>query len=207
MKIAYVLLAAGNASRFGSCKQLAEVHDKAMILHSLETLTALAEQTQNQPTQSQPNRIKPFVVLGAYYEQIKPIIMDKAEVIYNPDWSLGLGASIAKASEVIQGLGDYDAVLFTLSDQVKVNLDDLENLIKGYDGQTIRTAYYANKPGVPAIFPASQFTELKGLKGKQGAKPILMAAKDNLSLQVMDNALFDIDYPEDLEQYLSTIKA
>lgn len=200
MKMAYVLLAAGNASRFGSCKQLAEMHDKAMILHSLETVTALATLTEMTQT-------KPFVVLGAYHEQINPIIMDKAEVIYNPDWSLGLGASIAKASEVIQGLGDYDAVLFTLSDQVKVNLDDLENLIKGYDGQTIRTAYYANKPGVPAIFPASQFTELKGLKGKQGAKPILMAAKDNLSLQVMDNALFDIDYPEDLEQYLSTIKA
>lgn len=200
MKMAYVLLAAGNASRFGSCKQLAEVHDKAMILHSLETLTALATLTEMTQT-------KPFVVLGAYHEQINPIIMDKAEVIYNPDWSLGLGASIAKASEVIQSLGDYDGVLFTLSDQVKVNLEDLENLIEGYDGQTIRTAYYANKPGVPAIFPASQFTELKGLKGKQGAKPILMAAKDNLSLQVMDNALFDIDYPEDLKQYLSTIKA
>ena len=200
MKMAYVLLAAGNGSRFGSCKQLAEVHDKAMILHSLETLTRLATLTEMTQT-------KPFVVLGAYYEQINPIIMDKAEVIYNPDWSLGLGASIAKASEVIQSLGDYDGVLFTLSDQVKVNLEDLENLIKGYDGQTIRTAYYANKPGVPAIFPASQFTELKGLKGKQGAKPILMAAKDNLSLQVMDNALFDIDYPEDLEQYLSAIKA
>ena len=200
MKMAYVLLAAGNASRFGSCKQLAEMHDKAMILHSLETLTALA-------TLPEMTQTKPFVVLGAYHEQINPIIMDKAEVIYNPDWSLGLGASIAKASEVIQSLGDYDGVLFTLSDQVKVNLEDLENLIKGYDGQTIRTAYYANKPGVPAIFPASQFTELKGLKGKQGAKPILKAAKDNLSLQVMDNALFDIDYPEDLEQYLSTIKA
>ena len=200
MKMAYVLLAAGNASRFGSCKQLAEMHDKAMILHSLETLTALATLTEMTQT-------KPFVVLGAYHEQINPIIMDKAEVIYNPDWSLGLGASIAKASEVIQSLGDYDGVLFTLSDQVKVNLEDLENLIKGYDGQTVRTAYYANKPGVPAIFPASQFTELKGLKGKQGAKSILMAAKDNLSLQVMDNALFDIDYPEDLEQYLSAIKA
>jgi len=179
---------------------LAAVNSWQKILHSLETVTALATLTEMTQT-------KPFVVLGAYHEQINPIIMDKAEVIYNPDWSLGLGASIAKASEVIQGLGDYDAVLFTLSDQVKVNLDDLENLIKGYDGQTIRTAYYANKPGVPAIFPASQFTELKGLKGKQGAKPILMAAKDNLSLQVMDNALFDIDYPEDLEQYLSTIKA
>ena len=194
MKMAYVLLAAGNASRFGSCKQLAEVHDKAMILHSLETLTQLAQ-------------TKPFVVLGAYHEQVNAIIMDKAEVIYNPDWSLGLGASIARASEFIESLGGYDAVLFTLSDQVKVNLEDLESLIKGYDGKTIRTAYYAHKPGVPAIFPSSQFTELKGLKGKQGAKPILMAAKDNLSLQVMENALFDIDYPEDLEQYLSAIKA
>ena len=46
-------------------------------------------------------------------------------------------------------------------------------------GRQFERAYYANKPGVPAIFPASQFTELKGLKGKQGAKPILMAAKDN----------------------------
>lgn len=200
MKMAYVLLAAGNGSRFGRCKQLAEVHDKAMILHSLEALANLATLTEQTQT-------KPFVVLGAYYEQINSIIMEKAEVIYNPDWSLGLGASIAKASEVIQSLGDYDAVLFTLSDQVKVSLEDLESLIRGYDGQGIRAAYYGNKPGVPVIFPASQLTELKGLKGKSGAKSILMAAKDELSLQVMDNALFDIDYPEDLETYLSTIKA
>lgn len=188
MKIAYVLLAAGNASRFGCCKQLAEIQDKAMILHSLETLTQAAKS-------------KPFVVLGAYHEQINPIIMDKAQVIYNPDWSLGLGASIAKASEVIEGLGQYDALLFALSDQVKVNLEDLESLIKGYDGKAIRAAFYGNKPGVPAIFPISKLPELKALKGKQGAKPILIAGGNALSLHRMENALFDIDYPEDLKAY------
>lgn len=193
MKIAYVLLAAGNGSRFGRCKQLANVDGQAVIQHSLSSLTQVAEST-------------PFVVLGAYQGEIEAQINAHVSVISHPQWQLGLGSSIAKAAEVIDALNEYDAIMFTLADQIKVTSDDLTKLIDSFDGKHISAAFYGTKagvakPGVPAIFPQLLFADLKALVGKNGAKTLLMSAQGKLNLLQMDNALFDIDYPEDIERY------
>lgn len=201
MRIAYVLLAAGNASRFGSCKQLAEVDGQAVIQHSLNTLKTVLETQSADEERSVEEKPTPFVVLGAYQAEITPYITPQASIIVNPDWQLGLGASIAKATEVIDDLNEYDGILFTLADQIKVTVSDLNQLLDGFDGNRISAAFYANKPGVPAIFPSSQFAALKDLVGKNGAKSLLMEPKSPLNRQSMKSALFDIDYPEDIEKY------
>jgi CTP:molybdopterin cytidylyltransferase MocA len=42
------------------------------------------------------------------------------------------------------------------------------------------------------------FAKLKGLEGESGAKSLLMQSNNQLQTIKMDNAKFDIDYPEDL---------
>mgnify|MGYP005991362063 CR=1 FL=1 len=190
MTIAYVLLAAGCASRFGGCKQLAQIDEKPLILHSLDVLRRVSN--------SEPNS-EPFVVLGAYYDEISAVLGDSANIIKNEDWQQGLGSSIAKAVADIEAIGRFDAVLFTLADQIKVTEADLTDLIHAFEVKPITSAaFYGNKPGVPVLFPRSMFAKLKGLEGESGAKSLLMQSDNQLQTIKMDNAKFDIDYPEDL---------
>lgn len=186
MTIAYVLLAAGCASRFGRCKQLAEIEGKPLILNSLDVLRTVS-------------KCEPFVVLGAYYEEISAVLGNSANIIKHDHWQQGLGSSIAKAVTDIEAISHFDAVFFTLADQIKVTEDDLTDLIHAFEAKPITSAaFYGNKPGVPVLFPRSMFAKLKGLEGKNGAKSLLMQSDNHLQTIKMDNAKFDIDYPEDL---------
>jgi len=62
-------------------------------------------------------------------------------------------------------------------------------------GNTVASAY-ADRRGIPAIFPSTLFTELKQLTGDKGARDILQA-HDLLTIPLQNGDL-DIDTPADL---------
>ncbi len=163
-KIAIAVLAAGQAARFGSPKQLACLADgRTLLQHAVDVAYAAI-------------REPPFVILGAYAEIIRPVI-NHARLIDNSQWQQGMGSSIACATRVI-GEMDYAGVLFLLADQVALAADDLRQMIARFSSDHIVCANYSDLSeaavlGVPAMFPRSCFAQLKNLRGGQGAKILL----------------------------------
>jgi CTP:molybdopterin cytidylyltransferase MocA len=119
MRIAGLLLAAGAGRRFGGRKQLALIGDKPLVRCTLEALAAvLAEQ--------------PYIVLGAYRADIRPIVEDIAQVIDHSNWQKGLGSSIAYGVNTIEARQRYDGILISLADQFRLTSDDFNRLIERF---------------------------------------------------------------------------
>ena len=188
MRLCCLILAAGAGSRLGGCKQLAPVNGMPLIKHTLATVASIFDQ-------------RPFVVLGAFQDEIRPVIEDVAIVIEHADWRDGLGSSIARGVNEIDAGTTCDGVLLLLGDQPRITSSDLRRLVSRFDGHKPVAAYYGNNPGVPAIFPASLFGELSRLRGDQGAKSILLQHRSELVTVPMPSAAEDIDNPADLSDF------
>ena len=81
-KCAGLILAAGESTRFGGRKQLADIHGVPMIRHTIDALASL-------------RGLDRFVVLGAFADEIRPVIGTDCHIVDNPDWASGMGSSIA----------------------------------------------------------------------------------------------------------------
>ena len=183
--IALVILAAGQAQRFGSPKQLAKFNGQYLLKHIL--------------TQTIKTGLPVYVVLGAHSSKIKAAInFEQANIIENSDWEKGVSSSIQKAVKELQS--DYDYVLFMAGDQIKIDSEDLKRLIATVtkEKDKLIAASYAEDIGIPAIFPKRYYSQLLELSGDKGGKKILKANQQNLILVEMLNAEIDIDFPEDL---------
>ena len=71
-------------------------------------------------------------------------------------------------------------------------------MIKSYAGNQIVCAKYQGKRGVPAVFPASFFDNLKKLSGDKGAKMLLQKTDLSVVELVLPEASMDIDTVTDL---------
>ena len=188
MHIAGLLMAAGAGRRFGGRKQLALIDNKPLVSRTLEVMAAVFTE-------------QPYIVLGAHREDIRPLVADIAHVIDHPDWQQGLGSSIACGVAAIEARQSCDGILVSLADQFRLTPNDFEQLIERFDGDRIVAAYYANRPGVPAIFPAAMFEQLKRLDTDHGAKSMLVGMQQAIVSLPMPTAEMDIDTVGDIEQY------
>jgi molybdenum cofactor cytidylyltransferase len=185
-----LILAAGNSSRFGSCKLLADFRGQPLIAATVAAARAL-----------EPAQI--LIVAGAFYEQLlqaqtintgTPVI----DLLEFHDWQSGMGSSLAFG---IQQLPDDNAVLILLADQPLISSQDLHNLYRVWcaNPERIACASFANTLGVPAIFPAQFKTQLRACTGDQGAKKLLLNNQQQLVAVPMAAAEFDIDTRADLD--------
>jgi molybdenum cofactor cytidylyltransferase len=73
-----------------------------------------------------------IVVLGANFKEIEPTIIDIApQILYNPDWALGMSSSIRQAmSHVEISFPDAEEVLFAVCDQPYVDSILFKRLIQ-----------------------------------------------------------------------------
>lgn len=185
--LAILIMAAGQASRFGACKQLVEYQGKPLLQHAIEKAQAL-----------NPNHV--YVISGAWHDELvqaqRQCVIDDVPLLLNSNWQQGLGNSIAFG--VSQLAPRYSFVMVLLADQVALTTQDLQRLLQHYDEEQIVCGFYAGKRGVPAIFPQSYFYKLRQLSGELGAKALL--ASDNVIPCALPNARLDIDTIQDLEQ-------
>ena len=185
MRLACLLLAAGGGVRFGGPKQLAPVAGKALLRHGLDALTPLFGEDL-------------YVVLGARWEKVEPLVAPPARVIVNPRWRDGLGSSISHGLRAVRARGEYRGLLIALADQVRLGQRDFAGLIERFDGERIVAARYAGAPGVPAIFPAALFDRLQRLDGDSGARAMLREMAEELVTVPLPQAEHDIDTPDDI---------
>ena len=187
-QLGIVILAAGEACRFGACKQLVEFQSKPLLQHVLDAALALPYK-------------RLMVVTGKYDEEIKKAfeggLVSGAEQVYNPDWPEGMSSSIRLGCQLLAS--DCDQILVLLADQILVSADELHSLIDETDSTGIACAGFSGTVGPPALFGSAFYPALLSLKAENGAKRILTNPENHVRVVPMASAGWDIDTPEDLE--------
>jgi len=185
-----IIVAAGESRRLGQPKQLLPWRDSTLLAHAVTEAAAVCERV--------------IVVTGAARETVENAVpADLAECVFNPDWRVGMGTSIAAGVRLAD---DADAALLLLCDQPLIGRDDLAALLALWQNAPAvpAAAAYAGAAGVPAVFPRSWFARLTALRGDHGARALL---RDNNGMPAaaiptleMPSAATDIDTLEDLER-------
>jgi molybdenum cofactor cytidylyltransferase len=186
VSIAVVILAAGEAKRFGSAKLVVPVDGVPLVRRA--ALAALATTTHV------------IVVSGAHRELVEACIADLAvERIFNANWAQGLGGSIACGISACGTNADIDAAIISLADQALVSTLELNMLLAEHANVPTQIIAAQNGAvlGPPCLFPRAYFAELTSLHGTQGARAVLQHHADQVSAVTMPQAAFDIDTPED----------
>lgn len=186
MKIAIIILAAGNSSRLGQPKQLLLRGNQSMIHY-----------IQSECIKAQLGDI--YIVTGAYHTEIVKEI-NPAHVLYHENWKGGLSTSITFGVESIDK-DVYDGVIIVLSDQVFLTSDILTQLaLKAKTSSAkIVNCQYQNGMGPPTYFDKRLFPELENLTGDDGAKVILQKyATERTSIE-FPRGNIDIDTEADIE--------
>lgn len=178
--VAIVLLAAGNARRFGSDKLMADFEGAplgARAAHELVSVTAAAYFAVCQPD----------AIIAAHYSRLGFDIVD------NPGADRGLSGSLHLAVEAAMRT-DAQALLIALADMPFVQAAHVETLIAACTDDVV-ASFDGNQPMPPAIFPRSHWPDLLATEGDAGARHILTRAE---KLAAPAGMLRDIDTPDDL---------
>ncbi len=186
--IPILILASGEGSRFQGVKQLQKIDGVPMIRRVVQTAM-----------RARGGEV--VVLLGAHLKEIEQEISNMPVTIVNsPYWDKGMAESIKTGvSHIEEQLPKVRAVMITLGDQPFIEVSDLDQLVSVYieHPDKIVCAHYNNTCGVPAIFPASRWNDLKQLSGDTGARELLRSGEDVLTVE-MPGAGHDVDRRIDL---------
>lgn len=186
-----MILAAGQASRFGSCKQLIDIDGQPLLQHVIDAAAAL------------PGDI--HIISGHWHNELQHAVdthqLQGALLHYNPFWAEGMGRSISWG--IARLAADYDGILVLLSDQVALRSADIEQLLDSFDGDNIVCSYYSSRRGAPALFGRNHFARLQLLRGDQGARALLNDPELNITTIDLPAAAIDIDTHNDWQAWQS----
>jgi molybdenum cofactor cytidylyltransferase len=184
LKIAILILAAGESKRMQGIKQLLPWKNTTLLGNAIE-----------QAAKSKANTV--YVVLGANAKQITPTIAHyNIQSIENKNWKNGLGNSIACGVNFLkENQHLYDAILITLADQPLITAAYYNSLIDEYFKKEAKiiASETKNSPSVPAIFDSDYFDKLTQLTEDKGAKEILMTAQKGVYILRSKINLTDLD--------------
>ncbi|MGH2852372.1 MAG: nucleotidyltransferase family protein [Solirubrobacteraceae bacterium] len=159
-----LVLAAGEARRFGSPKQLAPLAGRPLLEHALIAMSAVA-------------RLRPtVVVVGAHADEVLARVpLYGVRPVRCEGWAEGQAASLrcgvaALAEEV-------EAVVVVLGDQPAIDPRAIERVIESRDGTSAAVrASYGGRPGHPVLLERALFAAVAGLRGDEGARTVLADA-------------------------------
>lgn len=182
-----MVLAAGEGSRFGGAKQLAELDGKPLLEHVLATLSAV------------PAVERFVVVLGAHAHEIRARVdTHGAEVVVCDSWAEGQSASLRAG---LAALDDMEAALILLGDQPGITPAAIEAVLAHFDGTRPLRAVYGGQPGHPVVIPRALIARAMELQGDQGANTLLEdAGVRRIEVGHLSEPA-DVDTPGDLEEF------
>lgn len=186
LKLGCVVMAAGNARRFGENKLTASVRGRSLILRALEAI----------PTEL----FETVVVVTQYPEIMRLAGQFHFAAICNQHPDDGISHTIALG---LTGLRDCDGVLFLVADQPLLRRKSVAALVEQWKQQPQRIAAlsYGGVRGNPCLFPARFFPELLHLTGDHGGNCVIRAHEEALLPVEAGSAqeLFDVDTEAALE--------
>lgn len=181
-KIGCVVMAAGNAARFGENKLAAVFDGKPLIRHALEAV---------------PQGLRTVVV--TQYDEVESMAAEFGFAsIHNAHPDFGISHTIKLGTQFLQ---DCDAILYMVSDQPLLQNDSVTRVVETWKTHpaNIVGAAHDGKRGNPNIFPRKYFEELMQLEEDHGGNTVIRAHPDALLLvEVGKKELTDVDTPKAL---------
>lgn len=194
-KLGVVLLAAGGSRRLGQPKQLVQIDGESLVVRTARRLISL-----------EPACL--VVVTGASTAEVTDQLNSlPVQPVFNPDWKLGMGTSIALGLSQLPH--EAEGVLIMLCDQWRVDSNDLKSLAERWKvdiSRIIASRWIDSETpvyGPPAIFPRKLFHVLSELNGDRGARSIIGKHLDLVEFVALENAAADLDVPGDLQRIFS----
>ena len=190
MSITAILLAAGRAERFGSAKLLAPLAAgphaglPVGIVAYRNLLTAIDEVI----VVLRPN--DPALAARFASEHARAVVAHRA--------GEGMGASLAAGVAAVPGAGGY---VIALADMPWIASPTIALVTQTLaTGASVVAPRYRGERGHPVGFASAHREALLALRGDEGARPILEAHRDALTLIDVDDpgVLRDVDLPDDL---------
>lgn len=176
-----VLLAAGQATRFGGHKLISEFHGRPLWEQAAETAEGIDVSER-------------ILVIGPE----SPIESRSGWMrVENRVAEQGMGTSIAAG---VRALADCDRVIIMLADMPLVSRTHLDRLMTAQG--VAFTCYPDGSAGCPAIFPRSVFQLLETLDGDRGARSLDLGDVE-LIAPPEERQLTDIDEVSDLQRLRS----
>lgn len=189
LKIGCVVMAAGNAQRFGDNKLAAQLQGRSLILRALEAVPA--------------EQFCAVVVVTQYPEVMRLAKEFRFAAVHNehPDWGISHTIQLG-----LTGLRDCDGALFLVSDQPLLQRESVAELVRLWRRQPDKIAALAHGGvrGNPCLFPARFFPELLELREDHGGNTVIRRHEEDLVLlEVAEQELTDVDTP----QAMASLKA
>lgn len=186
LKMGCVVMAAGNARRFGENKLAAGFRGRSLILRALEAVPA--------------GEFETVAVVTQYPEVLNLAGRFGFRAVRNehPDW--GISHTIRLG---LEALGSCDAACFLVSDQPLLKQESVRALAELWRSRPdgIAALAHGGVRGNPCIFPARFFPELLALREDHGGNAVIRRHEEDLVLlEVPEEELADVDTPSALEK-------
>jgi len=189
-----IILAAGNSSRLGKPKQLLEYNGYTLLRNTIIQAKLVQDTTV-------------IVVTGAYKKNIdEELAYTAAKVVYNPEWEMGMGSSIAVGLQQLQlSNPQITTCIITVCDQPFLTAQIFKDLVSRHKitGKGIVASAYGETWGTPVLFSNNYFKELENLNGHEGAKKMVQLYKDDVATVAFKKGAIDIDTIEDYNNLIS----
>ena len=188
-RIDALVLAAGRSLRAGgSNKLLLPWQDKVVVEHAVDAALSSHVTTVH-------------VVSGHDQPSLQTVLNGRnLNWIHNSNYRSGISSSIrAGVSELS---ADVDGILLCLGDMPWVSEQQINEVIEGFQPDSVRGACFGKRRGHPALFPRAWFMKLMQLSGDDLARCLF----DNLASSVVevpmtnDAVLRGVNCKEDLLQ-------
>jgi molybdenum cofactor cytidylyltransferase len=189
MRVTAVVLAAGDATRFGSPKQLAVLDGRPLLQHPLDALAAAGVDDV-------------VVVLGRQAPAIEAAIAWHAERrVVNGRPEDGLAGSVGVGLQAAGENGATEAALIVLGDQPGVRPDVIAAVVgaaASTDRPIVRPRYEADGAPNPVLVRRSAWPLAMSLEGDRGLGPLLASHPELVAEVPVTGDIPDIDTPADL---------
>lgn len=183
--IGCVVMAAGNAARFGENKLFTAVDGKTLIERALDAVPSDA--------------LAAVCVVTQYHEVEEMAVRYGFRCVRNDRPEDGLSRTVRLGTEALEGA--CDAILYLVSDQPLLRRESIAALLGFYRAHPdkIVGASHGGKRGNPCVFPAKYFPALSALTGDVGGSAVIREHEDDLLLfEIHKEELIDVDTPQAL---------
>lgn len=194
-RTAGIILAAGEATRYGSPKQLLDWKGKPFVRQVAET----ALQAGLEPV---------VVVTGFRAAEVESALSGlPVTIVHNPGYQQGQGTSIRAGilhlGELRVLRGSIGSAIFLLADQPQIPVDIIRALVESH-GQEMQSILaplvLEERRANPVLFDRDTFPDLLQLKGDVGGRAIFDKHRVKYLPWHDDILLLDVDKPEDYER-------
>ena len=163
LKLGCVVMAAGNARRFGENKLAAQLRGRSLILRTLETVP--------------PEVFENVVVVTQYPEIMRLAGEFRFSAVYNEHPDYGISHTIELG---LTALRDCDGVCFLVSDQPLLRRESVAALARCWKESPDKLAAlgHGGVRGNPCIFPARFYQELLELREDHGGSTVIRSKSE-----------------------------